>query len=105
MFTTSQTPSNCPFLLLPLELRDRVYTQLVSIKHTRTLKDAEAALRSTTFCNWNVHPTIFRVNCQISQEAKAVMTRDNGFVVMERAKELEQGPTILNPQLLGSDRP
>ncbi|KAL9066909.1 MAG: hypothetical protein Q9161_007241 [Pseudevernia consocians] len=92
MFTTSQTPSDCSFLLLPLELRDRIYAQLVSIKHTRMLKDADAALRSTTFYNWNVHPNIFRVNRQISEEAKAVMTRDNDFVVIERAKELKQGP-------------
>ncbi|KAF6219689.1 hypothetical protein HO133_004158 [Letharia lupina] len=98
MSSTSQTPSNCPFLLLPLELRDRIYTQLLSIKHTRTPKDDESCLRSTTFYNWNLHPTIFRVNRQISQEAMAVMARENEFVVIERAKELEQGPEDVNKE-------
>lgn len=92
MTSTSQTPSNCPFLILPFELRDRIYAQLVSIKHTRTPKDDEAGLRSTTFYKWNLHPTIFRVNRQISQEAKGVMARENDFVVIERVKQLEQGP-------------
>ena len=92
MSSTSQTPSNFPFLNLPLELRDRVYTQLVSIKHTRTPKDAEAALRSTTVYEWNLCPTIFRVNWQIGQEAKEVMARENYFVVIESVKQLEQGP-------------
>ena len=90
--STAQTSSNCPFLRLPLELRDRIYAQLVSIKHTQTPKDAEACLRSTTFHNWNLDPTIFRVNRQISQEAKAVMARENDFVVIEHGKVLEQGP-------------
>lgn len=93
MSTSSTTSPNCPFLhLLPLELRDRIYAQLVSIKHTRTPKDAEACLRSTTFYKWNLDPTIFRVNHRISQEAKAVMARENNFVVIERSKVLEQGP-------------
>ena len=90
--STSQAPSNCPFLLLPPELRDRIYAQLVSIKNTQTPKDAEACLRSTTFYNWNLNLAIFRVNRQISNEAKAVMARENDFVVIERAKVLEQGP-------------
>ena len=89
--STSQTPADCSFFLLPLELRDRIYAQLVSIKHTKARKDAEACLRSTTFYNWNLDPTIFRVNRQISHEAKAVMARENDFVVIERAKVLEQG--------------
>lgn len=89
--STSQTRAKCSFLLLPLELRDRIYAQLVSIKHTKTRKDAEACLRSTTFYNWNLDPTIFRLNRQISHEAKAVMARENEFVVIERAKVLEQG--------------
>lgn len=92
MSSTAQAPSTCPFLLLPLEIRDRIYAHLVSIKHTQTPKKLEASLRSTTFYDWNLHPTIFRLNRQISQEAKAVMARDNHFVVIERAKELEQGP-------------
>ena len=90
--STAQTSSNCPFLRLPLELRDRIYAQLVSIKHTQTPKHAEACLRSTTFYNWNLDPTILRVNRQISQEVKAVMARENDFVVIEHGKVLEQGP-------------
>ena len=89
--STAQPSFNCPFLRLPLELRDRIYAQLVSIEHTQTPKDAEACLRSTTFYNWNLDPTIFRVNRQISQEAKAVMARENDFVVIESGKALEQG--------------
>ena len=89
---SSTAPINCFFLDLPLELRDRIYAQLVSIKHTRTPKDVEACLRSTTFYNWNLDPTIFRVNRQINQEAKAVMARENEFAVIEFAKELEQVP-------------
>ena len=92
MSATSEIPSNCLFLHLPLELRDRIYAQLVSIKHTHTSKDAEACLRSTTFHKWNLDPTIFRINRQINQEAKAVMARENEFVVIERAKILQQGP-------------
>ena len=92
MSTTSQTPHNCSFLLLPLELRDRIYAQLVSIKHTQTPKDVEACLRCTTFYNWNLNPTILRVNRQINKETQAVMARDNNFVVIERAKDLEQRP-------------
>ena len=88
----AQSSSYFPFLHLPLELRERIYAQLVSIKHTQTPKDAEACLRSTTFYNWNLDPTIFRVNRQTSQEAKAVMARENHFVVIERGKVLEQGP-------------
>ena len=92
MSSTTQTASNCPFLHLPLELRDCIYAQLVSIKHSQTPKDAKACLRSTTFYNWNLDPTVFRINRQISQEAKAVMARENNFVVIEHGKVLEQGP-------------
>ena len=88
----AQSSSYFPFLRLPLELRERIYAQLVSIKHTQTPKDAEACLRSTTFYNWNLNTTIFRVNSQTYQEAKAVMARENDFVVIERGKVLEQGP-------------
>ncbi|KAM0800039.1 hypothetical protein BDR22DRAFT_821826 [Usnea florida] len=89
---SSTAPTNCPFLDLPLELRDRIYAQLVSVKHTRTPKDVEVCLRSTTFYNWNLHPTILRVSRQINQEAKAVMARGNEFAVIEFGKELEQVP-------------
>lgn len=82
---------DCCLLRLPLELRNRVYQNLVSIKHTETPKDFESGCRSSTRYNWNVDPVIHRVNRQIYSEAREVMQRENKFVVIERAKELEQG--------------
>ena len=92
MSSIPQSSFTFPFLLLPLELRCRIYSQLVSVKHARTPKNAQACLRSTTFYNWNLDPTILRVNRQINQEAKDVMRRENDFVVIERAEALKQEP-------------
>ena len=83
---------NCHFLRLPRELRDKVYKNLVSVKHTRTPKDPEDGIRSATSrYDWNIDPTILRVSKQINAEAKEIMGLDNDFVVVEcAAKRLEQ---------------
>lgn len=77
---------NCHFLRLPRELRDKVYKNLVSVKHTRTPKDPEVGIRSATSrYDWNIDPTILRVSKQINAEAKEIMGLDNDFVVVVRA--------------------
>lgn len=86
----TQSQGKCRFLQLPRELRDRVYKNLLSIKHTKTPKDVEAGLRSSTRYDWNIDPTILRVSRRISEEAKELIGRDNRFVVIERSPELEQ---------------
>ncbi len=96
---------NCYFFHLPRELRDKIYKNLVSVKHTRTPKVPEDACRSaTSMYDWNIDPTILRINKQINVEAREVMGLVNEFVVIERAAEqLEQtknyyrggGPAIM----------
>ncbi len=83
---------NCHFLHLPRELRDRIYKNLISVKHTRTPTDLEVGCRSATSrYDWNIDPTILRVNKQTNVEAREIMGLDNDFVVVERAaKQLEQ---------------
>ena len=83
---------NCYFFHLPRELRDKIYKHFVSVKHTRTPKDPDDGCRSATSrYDWNIDPTILRVNKQIHDEAREVMGLDNDFVVIERAaKQLEQ---------------
>ena len=97
---------NCYFFRLPRELRDNIYKNLVSIKHTRIPKKPEDGCRFTTsMYHWNIDPTILRANKQIHDEAKEVMGLDNDFVVIERAAEqleqtnddyTEEGASILN---------
>ena len=78
----------CYFFYLPRELRDKVYKNLVSVKHTRTPQVPEYGCRSATSrYDWNINPTILRVNKQINAEASEVMRLDNDFVVIERAAE------------------
>ncbi|KAK0516754.1 hypothetical protein JMJ35_001357 [Cladonia borealis] len=83
---------NCYFFHLPRELRDKVYKNVISVKHTRTPKDPEDGCRSATSrYDWNIDPTLLRVNKQIHDEASEVMGLSNDFVVIERAAEqLEQ---------------
>ena len=84
---------NCHFLHLPRELRDKIYKNLISVKHTRTPKDFGDDCPSTnpTYYDWNIDPTILRVNKQTNVEAKEIMGLDNDFVVIERAaKKLER---------------
>ena len=83
---------NCYFFHLPRELRDKIYRNLVSVKHTRTPKDPEDGCRSATSrYDWNIDPAILRVNKQMNVEATEVMGLDNDFVVIERAADrLEQ---------------
>ena len=83
---------DCQFLRLPRELRDKVYKNLVSVKHTRTPKHPEDGIRSATSrYDWNIDPTILRVSKQINAEAKEITGLDNDFVVVVRAaKRLEQ---------------
>ena len=89
---TEENMESCHFLRLPRELRDKVYKDLVSIKHTRTPGDPEDGIRSATSrYNWNIDPTILRVSKQINAEAKEIIGLDNDFVVVVRAaKRLEQ---------------
>ena len=83
---------NCAFLRLPRELRDRIYKNLVSAKYIKTPKDAQAGCRSAASrYDWNLDPTILRVNKQIHEETREIMSRDNDFVVVQRTvAELEQ---------------
>ena len=83
---------NCYFFHLPRELRDKIYRNLLSVKHTRTPKDPEDGCRSATSrYDWNIDPAILRVNKQMNVEATEVMGLDNDFVVIERAADrLEQ---------------
>lgn len=89
---TEEKMESCHFLRLPRELRDKIYKYLVSIKHTRTPTDPEDGIRSATSrYDWNIDPTILRVNKQINAEAKEIMGLDNDFVVVQCAtKRLEQ---------------
>lgn len=75
-------------LQLPRELRDRIYRNLLSVTHTKTPKSAHDGCRSAASrYNWNIYPTILRVNRQIHDEARELMALDNDFVVIERAAE------------------
>lgn len=80
--------SASPLLSLPRELRDRVYENLLSTKHTKTPKEAKEGCRSAVArYNWNLDPTTLRVNRQIRAEGRRILALNNQFVVIERDAE------------------
>lgn len=89
-----ETPKSS-FFRLPRELRDQVYESLVSIPYTKTPKSVKSGYSPPTKFKWNIEPAVLRVNYQICHETKEVMARDNNFVVIERAKELERVEHVL----------
>lgn len=92
MSDTAKATSAAPtFLSLPLELRNRIYKELLSTKVTKTQKLGLDNCRSSTRYNWNLHVRILSTNHQIHDETRDVLGRENGFVVIHcAAKELEQ---------------
>ncbi|KAI4192173.1 MAG: hypothetical protein LQ346_004444 [Caloplaca aetnensis] len=90
---SSATPPNrdSPFLGVPLELRNRIYKELLVTSLTKTPKPFLGNCRSATRYDWNLHPSILATNRQIHDEARSVLGIYNEFVVVETAaKELEQ---------------
>ena len=86
----TRTLGDCRLLGLPLELRDRIYKDVISPKQNKTPKKLEKGLRSSTRYDWNIDPVILRLNRQISLEAKEVLARENKFVAIERSQVLQQ---------------
>ena len=88
-----ETPSkkSPPFLRLPIEIRNNVYKELLSIQNAKTPKPFPDTCASAVRYNWNLHPNILSTSRQIYQEASHVMGSENSFVTVECAtKELEQ---------------
>ncbi|KAL8762175.1 MAG: hypothetical protein Q9184_001772 [Pyrenodesmia sp. 2 TL-2023] len=76
---------------MPLEIRNRIYKELLVTSLTKTPKPFLDNCRSATRYDWNLHPAILATNHQIHDEARSVLGTYNEFVVVERAaKELEQ---------------
>ncbi|KAL8920096.1 MAG: hypothetical protein Q9208_006449 [Pyrenodesmia sp. 3 TL-2023] len=91
MSSTTTPNSESPFFRIPLEIRNRVYKELLVTSLTKTPKPFLDNCRSTTRYDWNLHPAILATNHQIHDEARSVLGVYNEFVVVERAaKELEQ---------------
>ena len=81
---------DCHLLQLPLKLRERIYSEVLSPKYAKSPKDADGGLRASMKFQWNINPAVLRLNRQISSEASTVMARENNFVVIERSQDLEQ---------------
>ncbi|KAL8866519.1 MAG: hypothetical protein Q9174_006255, partial [Haloplaca sp. 1 TL-2023] len=80
-----------PFLKVPIEIRNLIYKELLSINIRKTQKPFPDTCRSVVRHNWNLETAILSVNRQIHDEAKHVLGTENNFIVIEcAAKELEQ---------------
>lgn len=91
MSSTTTPNSESPFLRLPLEIRNRVYKELLVTSLTKTPKPFLENCRSATRYDWNLHPALLATNHQIHDEARSILGTYNEFVVVESAaKELEQ---------------
>lgn len=80
-------PTHSRFLNLPQEIRDKIYTNLLSIPNNRTPKSREDGLRSSFLYDWNLHPAILATNHQIYDEAFAVFRGSNQFVMIKCATQ------------------
>ncbi|KAL8954271.1 MAG: hypothetical protein Q9183_007227, partial [Haloplaca sp. 2 TL-2023] len=80
-----------PFLKVPIEIRNLIYKELLSINIRKTQKPFPATCRSAVRYDWNLDTAILFVNRQIHEEARHILGSDNNFIVIEcAAKELEQ---------------
>lgn len=97
--TVEATGSEPTFLRLPLEVRNRIYKELLSTKVTKTQKLGLDNCRSPTRYDWNLHLQILSTNHQIHDETRDMFGRENNFVVIHcAAKELEQKKTDMGAE-------